>query len=211
MSMNFAAIHTSSLTFMHTMMELAIRPEDIAPLRKEIAETIEECDGLSHAALKKMELLDSFMHETQRFWPAGELSMGRTALKPYTFADGTHVPAGCTISAASGTRYRDSNIYPDPEKFDAYRFVKLRKAYPEREGEFLFSSVNPDTLGFGDGRHACPGRHLAAEEIKLMLIQVIENYDVKMEDGKRPKNIPFGLANVPNPKAKVYFRKRHDN
>ncbi|KAL7270412.1 hypothetical protein RUND412_006885 [Rhizina undulata] len=211
MSMNFSSIHTSSMTFMHIMLELATHPEVIAPLRKEIAETIEECDGLSHDALKQMELLDSFMHETQRFWPAGEVSVARTAIKPYTFADGTHVPAGCTISAASGSRYKDSDIYPDPEKFDAYRFVKLRKAYPQREGEFHFSSVNPDTLGFGDGRHACPGRHFAAEILKLMLIQILVNYDVKVEDGKRPKNITFGVVNVPDPKAKVYFRKRQDN
>ncbi|KAL7270798.1 hypothetical protein RUND412_006482 [Rhizina undulata] len=211
MSLNFAAIHTSSVTFMHTILEIAIRPEIIAPLRQEMAETIEAFGGLSHAALEKMELLDSVMHETQRFWPLSALSMARTAIKPFTFIDGTHVPAGCTVSAASGARYVDSELYPDGETFDPYRFIKLRKAYPERASEFLFSAVNSKTLGFGDGRHACPGRYFAADELKLMLIEVLENYDIKLRDGKRPKSLTVGFGHVPDPKAEVYFRRRRED
>ena len=43
-----------------------------------------------------------------------------------------------------------------------------------------------------------------------MMAYLVLNYDVKLEDGltSRPKNLEFVTSVVPNPKAKVMFRKR---
>ena len=54
-----------------------------------------------------------------------------------------------------------------------------------------------------------PGRFFAANELKAMMAYLVQNYDVKFEDeGKRPSNKWFGLAVVPDPAARVLFRKR---
>lgn len=54
-----------------------------------------------------------------------------------------------------------------------------------------------------------PGRFFAAQELKLMLSEVVLNYDVKMEGGKdRPSNFIFGMNVAPDVTAKVMFRKR---
>jgi len=65
-------------------------------------------------------------------------------------------------------------------------------------------------LAFGYGKHACPGRFFAANELKAMLCYVVMNYDVKLEgDSKvRPENMYMGASVSPNPFAKVMFRRR---
>lgn len=40
-------------------------------------------------------------------------------------------------------------------------------------------SVADDFLSFGHGRHACPGRFFASNEVKMLMAYVIMNYDVE--------------------------------
>ncbi len=74
------------------------------------------------------------------------------------------------------------------QKFDPYRFVRLRTtaapdpiAYKNRE-QYQFVSVTKENMTFGFGRHACPGRFFAANEIKLILAQLLLNYDIKLTE-----------------------------
>ena len=72
-------------------------------------------------------------------------------------------------------------------------------------------SLSQDFLSFGLGRHACPGRYLAACALKLMFAHIVTTYDVKLEiEGARPKDMWVMGSCLPNPKANVLFRKRAD-
>ena len=54
-----------------------------------------------------------------------------------------------------------------------------------------------------------PGRFFAANELKAMLAYIVLNFDIKLEgDGKRPENIHWGPAVIPDLNARVLFRKR---
>lgn len=53
-----------------------------------------------------------------------------------------------------------------------------------------------------------PGRFFAAHELKLMLAYLVLNYDVRSEiEGVIPKPSWYITNLVPNPTAKVLFRK----
>jgi cytochrome P450 len=59
------------------------------------------------------------------------------------------------------------------------------------------------------GRHACPGRFFAGNELKMMLVHVLLTYDIKAAgDGARPKDVPLGQSSMPDPEGLVLFRKR---
>jgi cytochrome P450 len=59
------------------------------------------------------------------------------------------------------------------------------------------------------GKHACPGRFFAGNELKAMMVHLLLNYDVKFEsEGIRPTNLVIGPSIMPNMEAKVMFRKR---
>ncbi|EEB93346.1 hypothetical protein MPER_08007, partial [Moniliophthora perniciosa FA553] len=78
-------------------------------------------------------------------------------------------------------------------------------------GSIKHQMISPNTeyLLFGAGRHACPGRFFAVNELKLLLSHVLVNYDVRFDgEGGVPKDMRFGASRAPNRKAELMFRKR---
>lgn len=56
-----------------------------------------------------------------------------------------------------------------------------------------------------------PGRFFAVNVLKGMLAHIVINYDIKLEEeGVRPPNKWFGLTLIPDPTAKLLFRKRQE-
>lgn len=54
-----------------------------------------------------------------------------------------------------------------------------------------------------------PGRFFATNNIKSMFAYILLNYDVKMAgDGGHPTELFFGFQSMPDPTAKIMFRKR---
>jgi cytochrome P450 len=75
-----------------------------------------------------------------------------------------------------------------------------------------FTSTSPAYLAFGHGRHACPGRFFAAQELKLLLAYILTKYEVELEDkgedGGRVRNVWMGPNHVPPLKARVRVRRK---
>ncbi|KAJ7202453.1 cytochrome P450 [Mycena rebaudengoi] len=214
LTINFAAIHTSSMSFTHALYDLATYPENIAPLRAEVARVVSD-EGWTKEALGNMYQIDSFLRESQRMNGLGLVSMGRKVVNPqgFKFADGQSLPYGAYLQIATLGVHYDTEIYDNPDEFDAFRFSRLRDEKKAQGRIFNQHMVTTgvDYLAFGHGRHACPGRFFAATELKAMLAHVVMNYDVKLDesaDGVRPPDMPVGYSRVPNTTAKVYFRKR---
>lgn len=69
------------------------------------------------------------------------------------------------------------------------------------------ASTGETFLAFGHGRHACPGRFFAANELKLLIAYMVLSYDIKPLP-VRPRNIWFGDTVLPPMKATVQVRRR---
>ncbi|KAH8113856.1 cytochrome P450 [Phellopilus nigrolimitatus] len=215
LTLNFAAVHTSSMSFTHALFHLAARPEYIAPLREEI-EHVVKAEGWSRTALAKMPRLDSFLREAQRVNGIGFLSMTRKARTDYTLGDGTRLPAGTFVACNAVATHLDERNYANARAFDGFRFARAgagaeggAEAGAGAGARNQMVSTAVDYLPFGHGRHACPGRFFAAAELKTMLAHLVLAYDVKLERaGVRPRDFEVGTAPVPDPKAHVLFRRR---
>lgn len=72
-----------------------------------------------------------------------------------------------------------------------------------------FVTTNESNLMFGYGRHACPGRFFAANEIKLILARLILDYDIKLPNGEteRYKNMEIGRSIIPAPGKTVMLKR----
>jgi len=202
---NFAAIHTSSGAFTNVLYRLLSNPEYVEPLRHEV-ETVVAEEGWTKAAMDKMHKIDSFLRETQRLDDI--VLITRLALRPFTFSNGVTVPAG-TLIAVSGTDiHADGEIYTNPEEFDGFRFARLREQDGDAVVKHQALSTSGDHLTFGFGRHACPGRFFAVNEVKALLAHVIVTYDIKFEEGKQtPRSFHIGTVLIPG-KGNAMFRKR---
>jgi cytochrome P450 len=206
LAITFAAIHTTTLTATNAFYNMAAYPEYIPELRDEIRTVLAEHDGVfSSSALQSMKKLDSLLKETMRMHPLGAVSFQRQVNKTFTLSNGQVIPKGVTIEVPALAQQQDSDVFPDADKFNPWRFFQLReKARAQGEVEAAaqnqFVSVNTEHLSFGYGRHACPGRFFAANEIKMIVANTILEYDIKMPEGVsgRYQNIMHGSSVISN-------------
>ncbi|GJE99521.1 cytochrome P450 [Phanerochaete sordida] len=197
--------HTLTLpqAVIHALYDLAVRPALADALRAE-AHAAVAAHGWTKAGAGAMHRLDSFLRESQRLSGALTVSMFRKLQKPVTLSDGTHLPAGTTLATPTLATHLDAAHYAD-----AARLAPLRFFAPEGKGQPRLETTAPDYLTFGHGRWACPGRFLAANELKAVVAYVLVHYDLRPERaGVRPQNVFRGLVVYPDAHAKVLFRKR---
>lgn len=204
---NFAAIQSTSTMFTQALFDLAVRPSYIEALRDEVESVIRD-DGLTKLSLHKMRKLDSFIKESQRFGGAGALAMHRKVLNDFTFSDGTTIPRGHSIAVANFSMHHDQDFYSNPDEFDGFRFANMRDNGKDEFSKHQMVSLGLDYVVFGHGRHACPGRFLAVNQIKALLVHVLLNYDVAFENGTRPADRWYAFVSMPDSSASVMFRKR---
>ncbi|KAA8619294.1 CypX Cytochrome P450 [Pyrenophora tritici-repentis] len=211
LSLIFAAIHTTTMTATNILYTLVSTPEYINPLREEIRQVMAENGGtITFRALQKMEKLDSYMKEATRFYPTGISSFGRLVLKGFTLSNGQYIPPGVILEAPAAAMYLDEHNYPNADVFDGYRAYNLRasgKAADIARNQFV--TTNEANLNFGYGRHACPGRFFATNEIKMVVARLILEYDIKMPEGvtERYPQIEIGRMTMPNPTKPLLFKK----
>jgi len=205
--LDFAAIHTSTMSFTHALYHLASNTEYAKILRQDI-DNVVKAEGWTKASMEKMHKVDSFLKESQRMYSLGSVSMLRRAMKDFTFSDGTFIPEGTFVGSAVLPMQHEPEYYDDPDVFHPWRFADAREKEGD-SGKHTMVSTSVEYHPFGHGRHACPGRFFAANELKMMLVHLVTTYDIKLEnEGVIPPTMGFGPAIVPNRTAKVLFKKR---
>ncbi|KAF2088200.1 cytochrome P450 [Saccharata proteae CBS 121410] len=202
-----AALHTTSMALTHALFDLAAhKAEYLGPLRSELQSVLAQTNNtFTKATLSKLSLLDSFVKESQRINPLGYTTFRRRVMRDLALSDGTVLPTGTLLEI--NVHSRDRDLVQDPDVFDGFRYHRLRQQ-EGMENEHLFFGSSSEYLNWGAGRHACPGRVLAATEVKMVLANVLMEYDLELSDGIRPKNLVHGFMITPDPAKELMFRKR---
>lgn len=203
-----ASIHTTNNLLCECISELAANPEVQEKLREEAYQILEVQDGWTKKeSMAKLKKMDSFMREVQRL--SGNITTFiRKVMKPISLSDGTQLPVGTKVVAPQAGISRDERYFPDPERFDALRFYHMRQGSDEASNRWQFTSLNDTNINFGAGKHACPGRFFASNEIKVILAHLLIRYDIRLKEGQRPKGMSVVMTKAPCPKTEVEFRQR---
>lgn len=119
------------------------------------------------------------------------------------------VPRGTVLAIPVEAIHYDSSIYPDAMSFQPFRFAQPDAAQnivdafdstPSGEGEKpkpkSSATVDEAFLGFGFGKHSCPGRFFALNEVKILVANMVLHYDIEPLK-TRPKMTPIIWLNVP--------------
>ncbi|KAM0537097.1 hypothetical protein D7B24_008958 [Verticillium nonalfalfae] len=207
LTLSFAAIRTTTDLLTQVILRLAHEPENIEPLRREMVEIL-QVDGWTKNALFKMKLLDSAVKEAQRLKPINLLEMRRMAVEDVTLPDGTLIRKGAHI-AVNNTGFSRPEVYEDPERFDIYRFKRMRDE-PGKEHMAQLVSTSLNHLSFGHGKFACPGRFFVANELKLALCHLLLKYDWKSTPGVSHDPLVLGTTIMHNPETSIQFRRRKE-
>ncbi|KAK8128953.1 Cytochrome P450 monooxygenase [Apiospora sp. TS-2023a] len=211
LGLTLAAIHNTAATVLSTLYDLIDHPASLEDIRTEIRQTLEQHGGsFDRAALQSLRHLDSFMTESLRMHSMPQVTVQRLALVPKTFHDGFHIPAGTQVMFANRPLNHDRDVYPDPERFDPRRFYDGRTdgVGNNKQQNPHFATVSDDSINFGSGFHACPGRFFAQDVIKLLLASLLIRYDFKFsEEGqKRPADMTDNLVVYPNATVPILIK-----
>lgn len=98
-----------------------------------------------------------------------------------------------------------------PDTFDPYRFLTLRQTAPDKETYAQATTPSPDHMGWGLGKHACPGRNLVLTEIKIALCHIPLKYEFQLPGDVRPRPSLFGIFFASDASADVTVRRRKDS
>ncbi|KAI9150072.1 Ent-kaurene oxidase [Paramyrothecium foliicola] len=209
-----AALHTSTMAATHILFDLCAMKEYVEPLRSEAKAALAQTDGKwQFSTIERLRRLDSFLKESQRVNQSTFLGFDRKVISPIPLSDGkTVLPCGATIMIPGGPMSRDSLFYDDPLRFDGLRFYR-----PDGDdtgsanSSQSFTCIEPGNLSWGNGRFTCPGRWYAAALIKLIVANLLLEYDISFPPGQleRPANAKYDTEVHPDFNAKIVLRKRN--
>ncbi|QMW34867.1 hypothetical protein G4B84_010358 [Aspergillus flavus NRRL3357] len=214
LKVSFAAYHTSAAAPTQLLFDIAAMPEHIAPLLEEyLSAPRDNNQNISVKGFAQMVKLDSIMKESQRFNPLLLLTFERIIKRDFTLSDGVVIPANTWIGCAAQAIGMDRKLYPDPDTFDAFRFVAKEEATATSTSvpatKAHYTSANPGSMAFGYGQHACPGRFFAMMEIKAIIGEILSRFEMRLADGEmRPPSVTFETQHLPHPAGKVLFKRR---
>ncbi|EUC32269.1 hypothetical protein COCCADRAFT_6006 [Bipolaris zeicola 26-R-13] len=211
LDVTFAAIHTTATTVVNCLYTLTSMPEYIAPLQEEIRSVRAAHGGeLNAQALQQLVKLDSVLKEIGRMYPVTVTAFQRMVMKPFTLSNGQQIPAGTMIEIPLEALNYDSNVHTNADKFDGFRYYRERQSAKGTEvAQSQFVSANDRDLYFGYGRHACPGRFFAANEIKIIMARLLLDYEFKMPGDQTKRYDQVSYAKFLTPDAsKTLLMKR---
>ncbi|OAG39648.1 hypothetical protein AYO21_06116 [Fonsecaea monophora] len=237
LAVNFAAIHTTTFSITNAVFDLVASDPSkryLEHIREEASSIIAADNGhWTKAGIAKMYKTDSALRESSRLGSFLGAGMMRQVVVPggITAPDGTFCPYGSRVAVPTNGVHNDSKLYPDAATYNPFRFSVERdlsavepsetpkdKNNPTtttteeyiRKANLSFVSTSPIYHPFGHGRHACPGRFLAANELKLLLAYMVQNYDFDPLP-ERPASKWIGTSLVPPMTATIKVRRRKVN
>jgi cytochrome P450 len=167
MPLNFASIHTTSLTAYETMINiLGADPSVVESLREEAYRVLSEEGGWTKQGLSRMHRMDSAIRESQRVSPIALTFITRkvVAKEGIVTPEGVHVKYGTFLSCPWAPVALDEDLHE--QNATAFRYSRPKEAYDAMTSE---EKEKADTLKlkqsgmvttshkhlpFGHGRHA---------------------------------------------------------
>ncbi|KAJ5928249.1 cytochrome P450 [Penicillium verhagenii] len=205
--LSIASLHTTTDCLTQLLCDLAKLPDVVSELRKEIVSVMKN-QSWSTATLYNLKLLDSAIKESQRMKPMSFTTVSRMAEDTVKLPNGVVIRKGEIVNFTASNQMWDDDIYPNANRYDAFRFAKLR----EDTGQNMFQLVSSssDHIGFGYGRNACPGRFFASASMKITLCHILLKYDFKFAEGTSSKVEWHGTALATNKDARLSVRRRQE-
>lgn len=189
-----ASHDTTAITLTWISYFLAKYPDWQRQVREEIAGV--NSDELSIADLREFTTLSDVLKETLRVHPPLTMVARKTAQAMEV--EGLMIPKDTLVSCSFHLSHNDERVWTNPDQFDPERFSVQRKEHMKCPYAYA---------PFGAGPHHCIGYSFAEMQIKLVMIQLLQGYELSCNADyeasvqdvplKTPKdNLPLNISKL---------------
>ncbi|KAL9231941.1 hypothetical protein vseg_007099 [Gypsophila vaccaria] len=184
-----AGTDTIASTLEWAMAELVKNREMMTKAQIEIENALEKnCQIIQESDISKLPYLQAIIKETLRLHPPTVFLLPRKADEDVELY-GYIVPKNAQVLVNLWAIARDEKVWENPEIFNPERFLGR---------DIDVKGRNFELLPFGAGRRICPGATLAIRMLNLMLANLVNSFNWKLEDGVNPidldMNEKFGIT-----------------
>jgi len=158
----FAGIRTTALTLEWIILYLISHPDWLKEIQEEI-DKAPEPNKLSFSCISRLGCLEKFISEVMRIRPIVHTYV--RVVKNSFECNNYQFRSGEILFLSAYGLNHDTNLWEEPDRFSPDRFIN--KAFA--------SSMFP----FGLGKHTCPGRFLAYQDIAIVIVSLLHRYKVK--------------------------------
>jgi len=142
-------------------------------------------DTLPYEALAELELTEMAFKEALRLIPPVPM-IPRRAIRDFEFM-GYRIPAGSGVGVNPMYTHMMPEHWPDPERFDPYRFTTQMSANRHKYA----------WVPFGGGAHMCLGLHFAYMQAKAFFFRLLSERRIELTAGYVGN---FRMVPIPRPK-----------
>lgn len=184
-------------------------PEYTPLLREEIQTAQSSSDWVRH--LHELPLLNSFIKESMRLHPADSITLRRKALQNFSMRGEITIPKGSWACLPLKVMQQDPKVFPNPNVFNGYRFMTQSNASDRAAGDCdkkkivatKLTDINENFLIWGMGRRACPGRFFSTDVLRLMVVTVLQNYDLSLDTASENRTFSWKTAIIPKSSVRL--------
>ncbi|XP_001968779.3 probable cytochrome P450 28d1 [Drosophila erecta] len=170
---------TTAQVLTHTLLFLARNPEEQRKLRQEVGTT-----ELSYEQISELPFAEACIHETLRIFPPG-LVARKVVTEPYEIANKNGVSVklspGDVVIIPINALHNDAQYYEEPQSYNPERFLDINGGAKKYRDQGVY-------FGFGDGPRICPGMRFSVTQIKAALVEIVRNFDIKVNPKTRQDN-----------------------
>ena len=190
LTMLLAGEDTTANTLAWCIWLLKQHPAALARATAEVRGVMAGGGAVTLDHLAQLDFVEACMHETMRLKPVAP-QLPLQALKDTVVGD-VAVPAGTVVIGLLRHDSVDDAFVPDARSFKPERWLG--------EGGLQAASVKRISMPFGAGPRMCPGRYLALQEMKMVLLTLLNHFEldsVGTAEGHEPaERLMFAMAPV---------------
>ncbi|XP_044270354.1 cytochrome P450 4C1-like [Tribolium madens] len=183
---------TSGIAF--AILSLAENPEVQEKLYEEVVSVIDDIENITMQHLQEMKYLEMVLKEAQRLYPSVPVIERR--LEVDCNIGGYDFPKDTFLSLFIYGMHHNEKYFPDPEKFDPYRYL------PENQAQ----RHNYAYVPFSAGPRNCIGQKFAMLEMKTIIAKIVKNFKVLPVPDYKPD---LGIAAILKSYNGVCVRLQH--
>jgi cytochrome P450 family 110 len=177
-----AGHETTAISMSWALYHVLGRPDVLERIRAE-HRSVAGDGPVEPEQLAKLEYLDAVIKESARLTPVATQVLRR--LKVPMRIGGWSLPAGVNVSATIYATHHRADLWPEPERFDADRFVGARPS------PYSF-------FPFGGGERRCLGAAFASYEMKVVLDRVLSRASLRLAPGYRMRPVLRAITVAPS-------------